>query len=238
MPFSALDDPDIAQLHKIRLIFIQGLGNSSSLKERIERRERKFSGNVIRQRMLRFVNPRKEDPVIEEQWEPYVEKWWAQADMSSFLAQSGRSSRQRLSAFAPPGLASATSRATWSPPASSCTYAQGSSDNNPASRHDGPGIEAVKFSSRPTANLLTGKDRTPSSNYGRSSRGCTKECIVCTDEKSLARFPHRASTEHCSHETNTCFDCLETHIRAAMSNGVFNEELIWCPECFKPLNLE
>lgn len=63
-----------------------------------------------------------------------------------------------------------------------------------------------------------------------------KECIVCADEKAIAKFPPHALTDECFHPPNTCLDCVETHIETELSSKVFHEQVVGCPECKSTLS--
>lgn len=57
----------------------------------------------------------------------------------------------------------------------------------------------------------------------------TKECLICTDTRSLHHFPDRPPTESCLHDTSVCRRCLRTWIQSESSIKIWNE--INCPIC-------
>jgi hypothetical protein len=57
----------------------------------------------------------------------------------------------------------------------------------------------------------------------------TKECIICTDARSLYRFPYRPPTEQCTHDADACRRCLRAWIQSEFSTRIWNE--INCPIC-------
>jgi hypothetical protein len=67
-----------------------------------------------------------------------------------------------------------------------------------------------------------------SGSHNTKSR-VTKECIVCTDNRSVHHFPNRAPTEHCDHDANICRRCLRIWIQSEFSTKIWNE--INCPMC-------
>lgn len=81
----------------------------------------------------------------------------------------------------------------------------------------------------------TGKPSSSShhQNYHRSQRKETKECILCTDTRSLHRFPNRPPTTQCTHEVDTCRRCLRKWIQSEFTTKIWNE--INCPICSKRL---
>jgi hypothetical protein len=56
-----------------------------------------------------------------------------------------------------------------------------------------------------------------------------KECIICTDTRSLGRFPDRRPTEECTHGVSVCRRCLRKWIQSEFSTKTWNE--INCPVC-------
>ncbi|KAK4238357.1 hypothetical protein C8A03DRAFT_33599 [Achaetomium macrosporum] len=63
-----------------------------------------------------------------------------------------------------------------------------------------------------------------------------RECVVCTDTKSISEFPVTAITRACNHEPMTCLVCVATSIRADLNNRLWNE--IRCPECGETLEYD
>jgi hypothetical protein len=56
-----------------------------------------------------------------------------------------------------------------------------------------------------------------------------QDCIICTDTRSLHRFPSRPPTRSCTHAPNVCSRCLRTWIETSSSTKIWNE--IDCPVC-------
>ncbi|KAF2270912.1 hypothetical protein CC78DRAFT_5996 [Lojkania enalia] len=56
-----------------------------------------------------------------------------------------------------------------------------------------------------------------------------KDCIVCTNSRSLRHFPKRPPTAGCTHEINTCKSCLRSWIQSEFESKMFDQ--IGCPEC-------
>ncbi|KAJ4374123.1 hypothetical protein N0V83_002864 [Neocucurbitaria cava] len=81
----------------------------------------------------------------------------------------------------------------------------------------------------------TGKHSNSSDHrkHRRPQRKETKECIICTDTRSLHRFPNRPPTTQCTHEVDTCRRCLRKWIQSEFTTKIWNE--INCPICSKRL---
>lgn len=60
-----------------------------------------------------------------------------------------------------------------------------------------------------------------------------KECVICTDVRSLSRFPDRPPTKQCAHDMDACRRCLRTWIQSEFSTKIWNE--IKCPICAERL---
>ena len=67
------------------------------------------------------------------------------------------------------------------------------------------------------------------SSLHQSQSRQTKECSICTDTRSLHRFPDRPPTERCSHDSDACRRCLRTWIHSEFTSKIWNE--INCPIC-------
>ncbi|KAF2632608.1 hypothetical protein BU25DRAFT_319705, partial [Macroventuria anomochaeta] len=63
-----------------------------------------------------------------------------------------------------------------------------------------------------------------------------KECVICTDNRSLSRFPSDPPTAHCAHNADVCRRCLRTWISTTFASKVWDE--INCPICSERLNYE
>jgi hypothetical protein len=64
----------------------------------------------------------------------------------------------------------------------------------------------------------------------------TKECMVCTESRSLSRFSSYPPTKHCNHNLDVCRRCLRTWISTTFKTKIWNE--IDCPTCSKRLDYE
>ncbi|KAF2823507.1 hypothetical protein CC86DRAFT_68760 [Ophiobolus disseminans] len=73
------------------------------------------------------------------------------------------------------------------------------------------------------------KPSASNSNLHQKKSQQTKECIICTDARSLRRFPNRPPTDQCSHDSDACRRCLRTWIESESSTKIWNE--INCPIC-------
>jgi hypothetical protein len=74
------------------------------------------------------------------------------------------------------------------------------------------------------------KARSISNPHSRHSKPlATKECLICTDTRSLQHFPNRPPTVSCVHDTSVCRRCLRTWIQSESSIKIWNE--INCPIC-------
>jgi DNA-directed RNA polymerase subunit RPC12/RpoP len=63
-----------------------------------------------------------------------------------------------------------------------------------------------------------------------------KECVVCTDSRSLPRFPSEPPTARCAHDADVCRRCLRTWISTSFSSKAWDE--INCPTCAERLMIE
>jgi hypothetical protein len=73
-------------------------------------------------------------------------------------------------------------------------------------------------------------------NQPQKGSPITKDCIVCAEDKSWARFPENSPTTRCKHDPNTCLDCIEKHIKTELEDKIFHEKIVRCPECSEPLD--
>jgi hypothetical protein len=60
-----------------------------------------------------------------------------------------------------------------------------------------------------------------------------KECVVCTEMRSLHRFPERPPTTACKHNIDVCRKCLRTWLASEFSTKMWNE--LKCPICPAPM---
>jgi hypothetical protein len=60
-----------------------------------------------------------------------------------------------------------------------------------------------------------------------------KECVVCTESRSLHRFPERPPTTACKHDIDVCRKCLRTWLASEFSTKMWNE--LKCPICPAPM---
>ncbi|KAF2741249.1 hypothetical protein EJ04DRAFT_242 [Polyplosphaeria fusca] len=56
-----------------------------------------------------------------------------------------------------------------------------------------------------------------------------KDCIVCTESRSIQHFATRPPTAQCTHEVNTCRRCLRSWIESEFTSKMWDQ--INCPEC-------
>ena len=63
-----------------------------------------------------------------------------------------------------------------------------------------------------------------------------KECMVCTDGRSLSRFPSHPPTAQCAHNADVCRRCLRTWISTTFASKVWDD--INCPICSERLDYE
>ena len=56
-----------------------------------------------------------------------------------------------------------------------------------------------------------------------------QECIVCCDTLKGSQFPESKITENCTHEANTCIECIGHHIDTQLETRMWNQ--LNCPEC-------
>jgi hypothetical protein len=73
------------------------------------------------------------------------------------------------------------------------------------------------------------RSHTSKSSLHHKQNHQTKECVICTDDRSLRRFPDRPPTEQCSHGSDACRRCLRTWIHSEFATKIWNE--INCPMC-------
>jgi hypothetical protein len=69
----------------------------------------------------------------------------------------------------------------------------------------------------------------PHTSQSHSHHPNTKECIVCTDSRSIHHFPSRLTTDQCTHDASVCRRCLHTWIDSQFTTKIWNE--ISCPVC-------
>jgi hypothetical protein len=60
-----------------------------------------------------------------------------------------------------------------------------------------------------------------------------KECVVCTEHRSLRRFPNQNPTKNCTHDIDVCRRCLRKWLESEFSAKMWDE--IKCPICSKRL---
>jgi hypothetical protein len=82
-----------------------------------------------------------------------------------------------------------------------------------------------------TPSTLRPESRSYLSNSGSQGRQPRqkKECVICTDSRSLSRFPSDPPTAQCNHDADVCRRCLRTWINTTFASKIWNE--INCPIC-------
>jgi hypothetical protein len=84
------------------------------------------------------------------------------------------------------------------------------------------------------ANIMNGAQNQNKQVLRKKSIG--KECVVCTEHRSLRRFPNRNPTKRCTHDIEVCRLCLRTWIESEFSTKMWDE--IKCPICSKRLEYD
>ena len=56
-----------------------------------------------------------------------------------------------------------------------------------------------------------------------------QDCVICTETLPLSQFPEAGVTESCSHESNTCLECVNRHIQSQLESRMWDQ--LKCPEC-------
>lgn len=56
-----------------------------------------------------------------------------------------------------------------------------------------------------------------------------QECVICTETLPLSQFPDAGVTESCSHEPNTCLECVSRHFQSQLESRTWDQ--LRCPEC-------
>lgn len=102
----------------------------------------------------------------------------------------------------------------------------GTSDQNHLRTHQDEGA-SIAAPTNPNDRLA----KPHSSNTGskRSKARPTKECIICTDTRSLHHFPTQTPTEQCTHDIDVCRRCLRRWIESSFTTKMWNE--MTCPVC-------
>lgn len=63
-----------------------------------------------------------------------------------------------------------------------------------------------------------------------------KECVVCTESRSLSHFPYKPPTARCAHDVDVCSRCLRTWISTSFSSKTWDD--VNCPTCAERLSYE
>jgi hypothetical protein len=142
---------------------------------------------------------------------------------------------------------SGTTRVNHKTPADACARTT-SSPKHPASlrRHDDPQPRHLRLtdgtSARPQKSPQikdSSHDKTNSSPPNPSSQRRshqTRDCTVCTDTRSLHRFPKRPPTAQCTHPIDVCRRCLRTWIGAESTTKMW--DALHCPTCSTQLEYD
>lgn len=56
-----------------------------------------------------------------------------------------------------------------------------------------------------------------------------QECVICTETLRVSQFPEVGVTDRCSHEPNTCLECISHHIQSQLESRRWDQ--LSCPEC-------
>lgn len=56
-----------------------------------------------------------------------------------------------------------------------------------------------------------------------------QECIICAETLRVSQFPEARVTDKCSHEPNTCLECISHHIQSQLESRRWDQ--LSCPEC-------
>lgn len=56
-----------------------------------------------------------------------------------------------------------------------------------------------------------------------------QECVICAETLRVSQFPAAAVTDKCTHESNTCLECISHHIRSQLESRMWDQ--LSCPEC-------
>lgn len=63
-----------------------------------------------------------------------------------------------------------------------------------------------------------------------------KECVVCTESRSLSHFPYEPPTARCAHDVDVCRRCLRTWISTSFSSKTWDD--VNCPICAERLSID
>ena len=56
-----------------------------------------------------------------------------------------------------------------------------------------------------------------------------QECVICVETLRVSQFPEAGVTDECSHESNTCLECISHHIQSQLESRRWDQ--LSCPEC-------
>lgn len=56
-----------------------------------------------------------------------------------------------------------------------------------------------------------------------------QECVICVETLRVSRFPEAGVTDRCSHESNSCLECISRHIQSQLESRMWDQ--LSCPEC-------
>ena len=60
-------------------------------------------------------------------------------------------------------------------------------------------------------------------------RAPVMECPVCTEKRTLYKFPYRSITTACAHAPNICLECISAFVKAQMEMRMWDK--LSCPLC-------
>jgi hypothetical protein len=97
--------------------------------------------------------------------------------------------------------------------------------------------EETPLTSRPAdTTTRSAKPRSSNTRSQRSKARPTRDCIICTDTRSLHHFPNQKPTAQCTHNIDVCRRCLRKWIESSFVTKMWNE--ITCPVCSEQMQYD
>lgn len=56
-----------------------------------------------------------------------------------------------------------------------------------------------------------------------------QDCAICAETLRVSQFPETPVTDRCTHESNTCSECISRHIESQLESRMWDQ--LSCPEC-------
>lgn len=56
-----------------------------------------------------------------------------------------------------------------------------------------------------------------------------QECVICAETLRVSQYPETGVTDKCTHESNTCLECISHHIHSQLDSRMWDQ--LSCPEC-------